>query len=292
LPTFAYVCPPTLFDCLKLLKENPGAKPYAGGTDLMVKMRDHAINPDMIVDLKKIDKLRGIKQDSEGNLVIGALATHAEISESPVVQEKYPFFSEACRWVGSQQIRNRGTIGGNICNGSPAAETLPSLFVLNAKIHLESVSSTRTLPIREFLCGPGVTCLQPGEIVTAIEIPPINVEYSGSYHRQGRRKVVCIAMVTAAALWRQDETSPSGMRFSIALGSVAPTVVVAKNAENYLNECAVCNEDIIEKAAMIALKDASPISDIRTTCDYRNDLVYVLTKRCLKDIICGGRDLK
>jgi carbon-monoxide dehydrogenase medium subunit len=258
----------------------------------MVKMRDHAINPDMIVDLKKIDKLRGIKQDSEGNLVIGALATHAEISESPVVQEKYPFFSEACRWVGSQQIRNRGTIGGNICNGSPAAETLPSLFVLNAKIHLESVSSTRTLPIREFLCGPGVTCLQPGEIVTAIEIPPINVEYSGSYHRQGRRKVVCIAMVTAAALWRQDETSPSGMRFSIALGSVAPTVVVAKNAENYLNECAVCNEDIIEKAAMIALKDASPISDIRTTCDYRNDLVYVLTKRCLKDIICGGRDLK
>lgn len=290
--TFTYISPPTLFDCMKVLKENPQARILAGGTDLMVKIRDKVVNPSLLVDIKNVEKLKGIKVDDRGTMWIGALTTHTELGENPLVEQKYPFLACASRWVGSTQIRNRGTIGGNICNGSPAADTLPSLYILDARIHAESVAGARTIPISKFFCGPGMTCLNPGEIVTMIEIPPIKTEYRGSYRRQGRRRAVSIAMVSVAAMWRQDDASPTSMKFSIALGAVAPTVIIAHNAEKFLNESADCTEETLDMAAMLALKDASPISDIRTTCDYRNELIYVLTKRCLKDIVCGeGEDL-
>lgn len=284
---FTYEAPPTLFDCLKLLQDNPKAKVLAGGTDLLVKIRNKVLDPKMVIDLKKIDKLRGIRLKEDGSLVVGALTTHTEVSRNALVMNKYPFLAAACSVVGSTQIRNRGTIGGNICNGSPAADSLPPLYILDAKVHLESVIGTRVIPITGLCCGPSMTCIAPGEIVTAIEISPIQGEYKGSYHRQGRRKVVSIAMVTAAAMWREDSSKATGMRFSIALGSVAPTVIRAINAENFMNQAAVCSDEILDEAALTALKDARPISDVRTTCDYRNDLIYVLVRRCLKDITCG-----
>ncbi|MCD4783164.1 MAG: xanthine dehydrogenase family protein subunit M [Candidatus Eremiobacteraeota bacterium] len=284
---FTYHAPVTMSECLGMLRDNPGAKLLAGGTDLMVKIRDKLIQPDVVIDIKSLDELKGISMDDEGNIRIGALETHTEISESKLILKKYPFFAQACRWVGSMQIRNRGTIGGNICNGSPAGETLPSLYILNAKVHLRNDSGKRVLPISDFYCGPQKTCAYKDEIVTSIHIPAIKGKYKGAYRRQGRRNAVSIAMTTAAAMWREDDSTPTGKRFSIALGSVAPTVIMAKNAEEFLNGAASCSNEILEKAAMVALEDASPINDIRTTSDYRNELVYVLVKRCLKDIICN-----
>lgn len=281
---FTYHAPGTMSECLNMLRDNPGAKLLAGGTDLMVKIRDKLIQPDAVIDIKNLDELRGIWMDDRGNIRIGALATHTGISESKLILKKYPFLARACRWVGSTQIRNRGTIGGNISNGSPAAETLPSLYILNAKVCLRNDTGKRVLPISDFFCGPQKTCAYRDEIVTSIRIPAIKGKYKGSYRRQGRRNVVSIAMVNAAAMWREDDSTLTGKRFSIALGSVAPTVIRAKNAEEFLNGADSCNNEVIEEASMIALKDASPIDDIRTTSDYRNNLVYVLVKRCLKDI--------
>jgi len=283
---FTYHAAATMTECLRMLRDNPSAKLLAGGTDLMVKIRDKLIHPETIIDIKNLDELKGIWIDDRGNVRIGALATHTVVSESKLILKKYPFLARACRWVGSTQIRNRGTIGGNVCNGSPAAETLPSLYILNAKVHMRNDMGKRVLPIADFFTGPQKTCSLRDEILTSIHIPAIKGKYRGSYRRQARRNVFSIAMTTVAAMWRENDSTPTGKRFSIALGAVAPTVIRAKNAEEFLNEAGSCNKDIIEEASRIALKDASPIDDIRTTCDYRNELVYVLVKRCLEDITC------
>jgi len=283
---FEYKSPPTLEDCFKTLRENPGAIVYAGGTDVMVKIRNGIMSPDLLVDIKGIKHLKGIKVDMDGTVWIGPLTTHSEIAESPIIREKYPFLADAARWVGSCQIRNRGTIGGNICNGSPAAETLPPLYVLNARLYLESADSQRIVSINNFCCGPQKTCLQRVELLTAIEILPVKGDYDGIYLRHARRNAVDIAMVTCAAFWHEDVGLPTGRRYRIALGAVAPTVVRAKNAEEFLNRLSYCSDDVIEEAAMTALKDVSPIDDIRTTHNYRNDITYVLIKRAIGEMVC------
>jgi carbon-monoxide dehydrogenase medium subunit len=283
---YTYTAPASLPECFRLLEEIPGAMVFAGGTDALVKIRGGRLAPKMMVDIKGIESLGGIRHDGDGTLWIGPLATHNEITGSPVIQEKYPFLSDAARWVGSYQIRNRGTIGGNVCNGSPAAETLPSLFVLDARLHLESSRGKRVLPIDGFFCGPQKTCLEKGEILAAIEIPPVKGDYNGVYLRNARRSAVDIAMVTCAAFWREDSTTPTGRRYRIALGSVAPTVVRATRGEEYLNAVSHCSDDVVEEASRIVLDDISPIDDIRTSGDYRLDITSVLVKKAIGHLVC------
>ena len=283
---FDYKAPSTLAECMNALVENPGSMVFAGGTDVLVKARNGAISPTMLIDIKNIGGLKGISLKEDGSLVIGPLTTHAEIADSPIIQEKYPMLSDASRHVGSQQIRNRGTIGGNVCNGSPAAETLTPLYVLEAKLHLESPEGKRVIPIDKLCCGPQKTCVKKGEILISIEIPPVKGEYDGIYLRHARRSAVDIAMVTCSVLWHDDKSTPTGRRFRIAMGSVAPTVVRAKKGEDFLNKAAVCSDEFIEKAALTALSDISPIDDIRTTCDYRRDISFILIKRAIGALLC------
>lgn len=283
---FEYVAPSTLQDCMEALESNPGAMVFAGGTDVLVKIRNGALKPGALVDIKHLNRLRGIRQDDDGTVRIGSLTTHTEVADSPIIQEKYPFFSDASRWVGSHQIRNRGTIGGNICNGSPAAETLTPLYVLEAKLHLESREGKRVIPVSNFCCGPQKTCAKKGEILTEIEIPPIEGSYDGIYLRYARRNAVDIAMVTCCAFRYEDNTTPTGFRYRIAMGSVAPTVVRATTGEEFLNKAAYCGDDLIEEAALTALSDISPIDDIRTTCDYRRDISFILIKRAIGELVC------
>jgi CO/xanthine dehydrogenase FAD-binding subunit len=287
LAKFNYTAPESMDVCCRLLDENPKALVYAGGTDILVKYRNKAISPEVLVDIKNINSLNnGIQFDKDGNLRISPLMTHREIADTPVIQENFPFLADACRAVGSPQIRNRGTIGGNICNGSPSADTLPPLYVTEARLHLRSSNNKRIVPVSEFFSGPQKTNLKPGEILESIEIPAIDGDYDGIYFRSIRRNAVDIANVTCAVLWHRDKSTGTGKRFRIALGAVAPVVVRAEKAEVYLNSEAFCDENVIEKAAVTALQDVSPIDDIRTTCDYRKNMVYVLVKRAITELLC------
>lgn len=284
---FAYASPVGEDECVGLLSANPGAMLYAGGTDMMVKIHEKILSPDMLVDIKGIDSLKGIRQNPDGSVIIGPLATHTEIAESPLIQERFSLLSTACRQVGSRQIRNRGTIGGNLCNGSPSAETLPCLYVMSARLHLKSARGERILPVDEFCTGPQKTCLCRGELLTAIEIPAIKGEYDGVYYRVSRRNAVDITSVNCAIMWRQNPGTSTGKRFSTAFGAVAPTVVRAVKTEEFLNRASSCGDDVIEEAGRLTVKDISPIDDLRSTCSHRIEMAGVLLKKGLRYLLCG-----
>ena len=236
-------------------------------------MRDKIIQPEYLVDIKAIPQLNRITYSEQDGLHIGATVTLNEISDSKVIQRNYPILAEACKTVGSYQVRNRATLVGNICNASPAADTAPPLLVLDAKVNIIGPTGEKTVPINQFFAGVKKNILKKGEIVTSITVPPIKGKWTGVYLKQGRRKEVDLATVGVAVLCVRDEVR-------IALGAVAPVPVRAVKTEEFLKGKTI-DEPLLEKAGKSALGEVSPISDIRSSQEYREEIIKVLVRRAI-----------
>lgn len=277
LPKFEYHAPVTLVGALELLYELDKAKPIIGGTDLMVSMREAVCSPSHIVDLNRIPELNYIKEE-EGFIKIGATTTHAQAASNPLTAS-IPALHDAVSRIGSPQIRNRGSITGNIVNASPAADTACPLIVHDAEIMVQSVDGTNMLPIEELFAGPKITCLEPGELVTEIRIPKPPENSNSAYKRIGRRKAFTLSVVSAA-VYIQEENNVC-IDAGVAFGSVAMTPLRVPEAEDILKGKELTPENIME--ASEAVKDhVKPITDIRGTAEYRLDMCPVLMRRALQ----------
>jgi CO/xanthine dehydrogenase FAD-binding subunit len=274
-----YIAPLTLSDGCKLMDTyRKSAAVIAGGTDLLVRMRAGLVQPERLVDLRLLE-LNYIKSE-DGKIIIGACTTHAEIIDSEVIAEHLPALAAACAEIGGPPIRNRGTIGGNLANASPAADTAPPLLAYDAEVVLATETGKRTLPIADFFIGPGKTILEPGELLMEVHIPEPPPHTAAAFVKVGKRKAMAIAVVSVAVrITLAKDGRIAGAR--IALGSVAPTPIRVISAEQTLRGN-VLSEELIEKTAEETRRMASPISDLRAPADYRSKMVGVYTRRALK----------
>jgi carbon-monoxide dehydrogenase medium subunit len=285
---FDYVKPKTLAEASAFMIEHDGkARLYAGGTDVLILIRGGFIAPQYIVNIKEIPGLQDISFDERAGLTIGAAATLNAVASSPIIRERFGLLAEAAETVGSYQVRNRATIGGNICNASPSADTLPALLVLGAMAWVFGGGEEKAIPLDAFFTGPGETVLGPGDILTSIQVP-LPPEGSGyRYLKLGRVRAADLALVGVAVLGFRQADNPSGYGFRIVLGAVAPTPIQAPEAEAVLAESV--EDEAVEKAALAAMRTARPISDVRASADYRSAMVRVLTRRGIKEVL---QDLK
>lgn len=279
LPKFEYLDPKTIEEACSLLSQHGDkARLIAGGTDLLIIMKHKEVTPEYLVGLKGIPNLDSIDADAEG-VRIGALATLRSIGDSAVVRERFPFLADIAGKMATHQIRNMGTIGGNICNAAPSADTAPSLICLGAKAKLVGPKKERIVAVEEFFTGPGETLLKAGEILTEIQVPNQPAHTGGAYLRLTRLSVD-LAVVGVAALVTLQGKGGLCKEARIALGAVAPTPIRAKKAEGVITGKKIEN-GLIEEAAQIASEEARPITDVRGSAPYRTDIVRVLTKRAI-----------
>jgi len=274
LKEFEYLKPDSIEETISILSQyGQKAQILNGGTDLIVGMRDRIIQPEYLVDIKAIPQLNRITYNKQDGLNIGATVTLNEISNSKIVQTNYPILAEACKTVGSYQVRNRATLAGNICNASPAADTAPPLLVLEAKVNIISLVGEKMIPINQFFTGVKKNVLKKGEFVTSVTVPPIKDKWTGVYLKQGRKKDVDLATVGVAVVCIRDEVR-------IALGAVAPVPIRAFKTEELLKGKAI-DEPLLEKIVKSALAEVSPISDIRSSKEYREEIIKVLIRRAI-----------
>ena len=277
---FNYLEPRTIKEAVSLLVQYQGiSEVIAGGTDLLNQIRRKMIKPEYVVDISYIPGLDCIEYDAEGWLSIGALATIRSVEKSAEIQQRHPVISQAAGLMGSMAIRNVGTIGGNLCNASPSAETAPSLIGLGASVTLAGTDGKRTVALEEFFEGPGQTTLQTGELMVEIRVPPMPPHAKGVYLKHTTRGTVNPAIVGVAAI-----ITTEGKRcvdVQLVLGAVAPTPIRAKKAEEILRGEAM-DDALIEKAAWAASDESSPISDVRASADYRKDMVKVFARHALR----------
>lgn len=266
--------PKTIEESLEILTGNPHAHLLTGGTDLMVEVNFNHRRPETVIALRKIDELREWSFDeSKGTVRIGAAVPFAQMEKGPLGR-LLPALAEAARTVGSPQIRAAGTLGGNLGTCSPAGDSLPVLAALDAQVHLRSLSGERTLRFDEFMVGPKRNARQEDEIITAVSIPTAN-GWQG-YAKVGVRNAMVIS-VASACLAIQDST------VRIALGSVGPTIIRCRQAEELINSRPLDSVDTSEvrEFARLVSEEARPIDDHRSTAAYRRHAVGVLAARLL-----------
>lgn len=281
--------PETIKETLEILAAIKGPRfLLAGGTDLMVQSKDGKIPKSSWVALPAIDELTAIREEAPssgfpcGSIWIGCCATFRDCIKSSLVTNYIPSLSQACEIAGGPQIRNMGTIGGNIANASPAADSVPPLISAGAEIELASLHGKRVVLLEEFTTAPRKTILQEDEIIIGIKVPK-NKNVVGKFMRIGTRTSMAISKVSIAVTLAKDiNNNISYLR--IALGAVAPTVIRAKQTENFLLENGITKNSIATAGKMIE-QEVSPIDDIRSTKEYRRSMCKVLFKRILTDII-------
>jgi aerobic carbon-monoxide dehydrogenase medium subunit len=277
---FEYFEPHTLDEAVALLGRHCGtANVLAGGTDLLVEIKEQIRKPDQVVNIKKIPGMDQLTFDPAAGLKFGSLVTAREIETSPDVRRDYRGLAQAASEVGSIQVRNRATIVGNICRASPSADTLPPLIADGAVVTVFGPTGERRITLEDFFLGPGTTVLQPNEIATAVDVPAVAPHSAGIYIKHGRRKAMELATVgVAVSLTLDGEVC---RRIRIVLGAVAPTPIRAKEAESIVQNHAL-DEGLIEAAAQAAMEEARPISNIRGSAAYRREMVRVLTARAIR----------
>ena len=257
------VRPRSVEETLRLLSDDPSLVPVAGCTDLFVGMNAGTLSALRFVDLWPLDELREIGVRN-GAISIGALATHAMIQESPAITHRLPILGAACREIGGIQIQNRGTLGGNVANGSPAGDTLPVLAVAEAVVVLRSVRGERRVPFTSFFTGYRETVRKPDELIVAFELPPVDgVQW---FRKVGTRAAQAISKVVMAVV--------GGEQPRISIGSVAPTVIRCTRTE-----AAMAGGASLEEASRILEDEVQPIDDIRSTAVYRRRVCGNLLRR-------------
>ena len=280
---FEYFAPTTLDQAVALLgRYHDRANVLAGGTDLLVEIKEQLRVPDYVINIKKIPGMDLLLYDDENGLRIGALTTVRTIETSPVVNKKYPGLAQAARDLASIQVRNRATVAGNICRASPSADMIPPLIADGATVTLFGTQGKRTLLLKDFFTGPGQTLLAHDEILTEIAVPAPAPQAGQVYLKHGRRKAMELATVgVAVTLTMAGETCQD---IRLVLGAVAPTPIRANKAEALLRGNVV-DETAINAAAEAAMKESRPISDVRSSAGYRRQMVRVLTARALRQAL-------
>jgi len=265
--------PGNVSEAVKILADRrDGIRVIAGGTDIIVQVLENKKDPRSLLNIGCLDELRGIREDG-GTIRIGALTTHREIERSPLISERAGLLAEASFIVGSPQIKNLGTIGGNVANASPVADTVPALAALGASVCLRSATGERRVPITEFAAGPGRSVMRPDELLVEISFPALLPGDVGFYERLGQRRLLSISKVGVAfkaGLRGKKMTDPA-----IALGAVAPTVIMAPLTAAFLNGKEYSG-DILSEAARILRSESRAITDIRSTESYRNKMAGAL----------------
>lgn len=258
--------------------EEPSRALLAGGTDLLVKVRAGRADPSAFICLERIAELRGVRE-RETDLWIGACTSHAELIGHPLVERHLPVLHQALRGLGSPLIRRMGTLGGNLCTASPAGDTLPPLYVLDAVVELRSRSGMRHVPIKEFITGPGRTRLEPGEILAGVRVEKPAGRQVHHFEKVGQRKAMAIGLASMAARLR---VSVDGVVESVrfAWGSVGPTVMTCPPAEALLAGKRPSRE-VFERAAALARTAVAPIDDVRASAEYRRTVSGNLLLRLL-----------
>ena len=256
------------------------AQPLAGGTDLLVDLKHHADTPKVLVDVGNVAELQGIEVTDRG-LRIGSAVTHSEIMASPLIREHAPAMIDAAHTVGAVQTRNLGTLGGNLVTCVPSLDSGPTLIALDAQVTVGGPGGNKEMSLEDFFVGPRKTAMAPDELLVDIIIPTENLGKPASFHKFGLRKGQALALVNAAASLRLNDKDGTVAEPRIALGAVAPTVIRARKAEEFLAG-QPAGEEAFAEAGRIAVTEAKPIDDFRASADYRRDLIAVLTRRALE----------
>ncbi len=276
IPEINYFRASTLEEALELVSKLESVKVLAGGSDLLIDLKIRRYEVKNVVDISGIKELNYI-EDRGDHVAIGAATKLQDIVESPVIAAKAPVLAEAVNEMASWQVRNVATIGGNLCNASPAADTAPPLLVLNARLRLVSLEGEREVPITEFFLGPRKTVLRKGELLREIVVP-YERGAGASFIKLGRRNAFTLSVVAVATLVKVRNGIFDDVR--VALNSVAPKPVRAVSVEKFLKSREV-SMSAIEEGAKRVLQDISPISDVRASADYRKEMSVVLTKESL-----------
>ena len=268
--------PRNIAELWSVMADEPAARIYAGGTDLLVAMRSGAVVAPALICLERLPELQGVREEGE-EMWLGAASTHADLLANHLVGRHLPLLAQAIRTLGSPPIRNMGTIGGNVCTASPAGDTLPPLYALAAEVELQSEGSRRRVPVREFITGPGQTRLVTGEILTGIRIRKPVEANCHRFEKIGQRRALACCIASLAALLT---VTPAGVVTSarLAWGSVGPTVMEVPAAEAALTG-AVMNRDTLLRAAAFARQAVTPIDDIRASAAYRREVAGNLLLR-------------
>lgn len=281
---FDYNQPASLAEAVTLLRtEPPSAYVIAGGTDLLVLLKEHVIQPSRVIDIKAIPGMDDFSHDGQHGLVIGALVTVRQVETSPITQTHYASLARSATDFASIQVRNRATLVGNVCRASPSADTLPPLIADRAVVRIQGPDGSRRCPVETFFTGPGRTVLAAGEIVTHIEIPATAPRTGKAYIKHGRREQMELATVGVATHITLDEQGEIADA-AVVMASVAPTPLRATRAEQLLRGRRP-DAEVFAAAATAAGEAATPITDLRASADYRRDMVRVLTRRALQQAL-------
>ncbi len=280
-----YCTPPSLDEALQLLAEHrERARLIAGGTDLIVEIERGIRSPKVIIDISRIPDLDAITQDEQKYFHIGPLVTHNQVVASPLCVDRAFPLAKACWEIGAPQIRNRGTVAGNLVTASPANDTITPLWALGASVTLQSIRESRTLPFDEFFLGVRKTAIKPDEMIVDISFPAMASHQIGTFEKLGLRKAQAISVVNVAVVLSM--LADTITEAHIAMGSVAPTIIRLEEAERFLTG-KVLTKDVIIRAGELAAQTITPISDVRGSAEYRRYMTATLTRHTLEALADG-----
>jgi len=285
LPDFDYYAPDSIGEACQLLAQfGAKAKLISGGTDVLVKMKNELLAPEVLVSIKNLEELKKIEYVAGKGIVIGARAKHNDLVFSELLAKKYPSIPGAAKQMAHNQIRNSGTIGGNIVNAVPSADLPPILIALSATVNIAGTKGSRSLALEDVFTGPNTTCLAPDEIITEVIIPDGKMTGS-TYMKFGLRAAGALAVAGVASAVCIENGVIKDAR--IVMSAVGPTPMRAKKAEGFLKGKKV-SDDLLAEAGKIAAEECKPIDDYRASAEYRRNLVSVFTKRSLRKAIDEG----
>ena len=270
---------------MSCIRTNPSLKIVAGGSDVIVQLRDGIIKPDKLLNILSLNELRYVRR-TDDRIHIGALTTYSDIIHNEITQKHGCVLAEAAKQIGAVQLQNTATIGGNLGNASPAGDSLPPLYALDAVVVTRSKSGRREVPIEEFFVGYRKTALKPDELIEEVYFDALGQNDRGAYVKMGLREANAISIVDVAVVLRGRSLNNSFREVRIALGAVAPTVKRARRCEQELVNKALTTETI-EKASARALDDAAPIDDIRGSAEYRKTVLVSLVFQALYEAALG-----
>jgi carbon-monoxide dehydrogenase medium subunit len=276
--------PASLRECVQIMANyGPDAKPLAGGTDLVVKLRAGVLQPKAVIGLQRLKDMAKVAHAPDGSLEIGAMSTLRQIAACKLLEGPYELIREGARHVSSMQIRNVATLGGNACNASPSADTVPGLIASDARVRLLNDQGERTMLLEDFFVGPSISALLPGEVLLSFIVPATLPKTGGSYQKYAIRGDTDIAIVgVAVRLTLSDKLNVREAR--IVLAAVGPTPLRARQAEKMLVGQQI-TEELMEEAAITAAGESRPITDQRATAAYRKEMIKVWTRYALREAL-------
>ena len=288
LRNFDYKLPTSLNELTDMLSHDEHtARLLAGGTDLVVAMRGGRITPEVVIDTKRVEEMNELSFNDH-TMILGASVTCRTVCRNPQVIKNFPALIDCATLIGGTQIQNRATLGGNLCNAAPSADTIPTLIVLKAQAHICGPHGSRHVPVEEFCTGPGQTILEPNEILVSFSIPLPHENEGAFFIRFIPRNDMDIAIANAAASIVIDSNGETIIQGRVAIGAVAPTPLYVSDVEAVLSGRAITDE-VIAQVADIARQAAKPITDMRGTVDQRKHLTHVLVRRALKGAVNRAR---